>query len=231
MTRPTGIHHLAICTGDMKAQIRFFSEVLGMELVALYWMHGAPNTWHGFMRLNNQCSVAFVQNASIEAVESDVGVTHAGNPSGTSAPGTMQHIALRVDTEEELLAMRDRIRSHGIQVMGHIDHGFGKAIYFGGLENLSLEIATSEGMVVNPEAWIDPEVVELNNISPEELERFKSPAAYDRPQAPVPQPTFSAGLPHMTPPEAFADVLKLPDEAVFAAMSEPEPPVDQPPTL
>ena len=231
MTRPTGIHHLAICTGDMKAQIKFFSEVLGMELVALYWMHGAPNTWHGFMRLNDQCSVAFVQNASIEAVERDVGVTHAGNPSGTSAPGTMQHVALRVDTEEELLTMRDRIRSHGIQVMGHIDHGFGKAIYFGGLENLSLEIATSEGMVVNPEAWIDPEVVELNNICPEELERFKSPAAYNRPTEPVQQPPFSASSPHMTPPEAFEDVLKLPDEAVFAAMSETEPPVDQPPTL
>ena len=36
-----GIHHLAIATRDIKAQIEFFSDVLGAELVALYWMHGS----------------------------------------------------------------------------------------------------------------------------------------------------------------------------------------------
>lgn len=225
MTRPNGVHHFAICTADMKAQIEFFSEVMGMELVALYWMHGAPNTWHGFMRLNDQCSLAFVQNATIGEVDSEIGKTHAGNPAGVSAPGTLQHIAFRVDTEEELLAMRDRIRSHGIQVLGHIDHGFGKAIYFAGLENLSLEVATSEGQVVTPEAWIDPEVVALNGITPEELRRYKAPVPYVRPETPVPQPGLDAGGPHMVPPEAFENFMAMPDEEVLAAMSETEPPV------
>lgn len=230
MTQPSGVHHFAICTANMKAQIEYFSDVLGMELVALYWMHGAPNTWHGFMRLNDQCSVAFVQNASIAEVEGEIGRTHAGSPSGTSAPGTLQHIAFRVDTEEELLFMRDRIRSRGIQVMGHIDHGFGKAIYFAGLENLSLEIATSEGQTVNPEAWIDPEVVALNEISAEELNRFKAPAVYQRPAIPVPQPGFDPHKPHMLPPEAIELVMNMPDEAVFTTLSEIDPPVDLPPT-
>ena len=35
-----GVHHLAVCTGDIKAQIEFFTDVLGAELKALYWMHG-----------------------------------------------------------------------------------------------------------------------------------------------------------------------------------------------
>ena len=52
MTRPNGVHHLAICTAHMKEQIAFFTDVLGMELVALYWMHGVEGTWHGFLRLN-----------------------------------------------------------------------------------------------------------------------------------------------------------------------------------
>ena len=61
MGLPNGVHHLAICTKDMKAQIEFFTQVLGMELVALYWMHGVKNTYHGFVRMNDSSSIAFVQ--------------------------------------------------------------------------------------------------------------------------------------------------------------------------
>ena len=39
-----GIHHLAIATRDITAQVEFFTQVCGMELVALYWMHGLENT-------------------------------------------------------------------------------------------------------------------------------------------------------------------------------------------
>ena len=46
--RINGVHHLAISTKDIKAQIEFFSDVLGAELVALFWMHGVPGGWHGF---------------------------------------------------------------------------------------------------------------------------------------------------------------------------------------
>ena len=35
-----GLHHLGLCTADMKSQIEFFTDKLGMELQALYWMHG-----------------------------------------------------------------------------------------------------------------------------------------------------------------------------------------------
>lgn len=37
MGRINGAHHIAICTQDIKMQIEFFTDVLGMELVALYW--------------------------------------------------------------------------------------------------------------------------------------------------------------------------------------------------
>ena len=48
MTKPDSLHHLAITTADIKTQIAFFSDVLGTELVALYWMHGVKGAWHGF---------------------------------------------------------------------------------------------------------------------------------------------------------------------------------------
>ena len=76
MNKIDGLHHLAICTADMKAQIAFFTDKLGMELVALYWMHGVENTWHGFLRLNDESSIAFVSNPDMK---SDSG-SHRSDP-------------------------------------------------------------------------------------------------------------------------------------------------------
>ena len=67
-------------------------------------------------------------------------MSHAGNPGGVVTAGAMQHVALHVDDLDELLTMRDRIRSRGIQVMGPIDDGFVQSIYFAGPEGLSLEV-------------------------------------------------------------------------------------------
>ncbi len=98
----------------MKAQIEYFTDVLGMELVALYWMHGVANTFHGFLRLNDESSIAFVHNPDIDKIPVELGKTHAGNPGANCARGVMQHLALRVKNDEELL--RDA-RSHPLE--GH----------------------------------------------------------------------------------------------------------------
>jgi catechol 2,3-dioxygenase-like lactoylglutathione lyase family enzyme len=226
MAKLNGIHHLAICTADIKAQIAFFTDVLGMELVALYWMHGVKGAWHGFLKLNDQSSVAFVQTPAVADIAVEIGKTHAGSPGGPSAPGTTQHIAFNVDTEVELLTMRDRIRSRGVDVFGHIDHGFCKSIYFAGPENLTLEVSTSEGAAIDAEAWIDPEVVGLAGISAEELRRFKAPAGFTRPAQPVPQPAFEPSQPHMAlPPKAYQALFGPSDADIFARMSETAPPV------
>ena len=47
MNKVQGLHHLALTTANIKEQIEFFTGKLGMELAALYWMHGVKNTWHG----------------------------------------------------------------------------------------------------------------------------------------------------------------------------------------
>lgn len=226
MTKPNGIHHFAICTTDIKSQIAFFTDVLGMELVALYWMHGVQGAWHGFLKLNDQSSIAFVQTPEVGKIPTEIGKTHSGNPGAPCAPGTLQHIAFNVDTEDELLTMRDRIRSRGIEVLGHIDHGFCKSIYFAGPENLTLEVSTSEGQAIDAEAWIDPEVVALAGISAEELRRFKSPAKFARPARPVPQPAHDPAKPHMVyPPRAYQAMMQMSDEEVLTRRSQTEPPV------
>src|SRR3954451_3413838 len=164
----SGVHHLAISTADMKAQLSFFTDVLGAELKALYWMHGVPGAQHGFVKLDDSSYVAFVQMPAIADIPSEIGVTHAGSGAGTSAPGTMQHVAFNVDTVEDLLALRDRIRSRGINVFGPRDHGLCQSIYFAGPEHLSLEIATS-AVRIDYRVCIDPEVVRLCGIPFEDL--------------------------------------------------------------
>lgn len=222
-----GVHHLAIGTADIKKQIEFFTDVLGMELVALYWMHGVEGAWHGFMKLNDASYLAFVQTPDIPKVERTLGVTHSGNAGNPVAGGAMQHVAFNVDTEAELLALRDRIRSRGITVMGPVDHGMCKSMYFAGPEDLSLEIATSE-KPIDGRAWVDPEVVELAGISEAELERYRNPPKYEDEGGAVAQPAFDPEKPWMRGygEDVYKMVAAAPDEAI-AAQAEPfkEPPV------
>lgn len=225
MTRVNGIHHLAINTADIKSQIEFFTDVLGAELVGLFWMHGVEGAWHAFCRLDDHCSISFVELPANHDIESTIGITHAGTGAGPSAPGTTQHMAFNVDTLDQLLAMRDRIRSRGINVMGHIDHGMCQSIYFAGPEGLTLEVATSAA-AIDAERWIDPEVVERAGISAEELDRYKHPEPFTPGDAAVPQPPIDPSRPHMSyAPDDYERMMSIPDDVLTAAASFAEPPV------
>ena len=226
MNHPNGVHHLAIMTADVKAQIAFFADVLGMPLKALYWMHNVEGYFHAFMELSPSSYVAFVFAPAVTEIAALPGVSHAGNPVKPCAAGVTQHIAFNVDSEDELLAMRDRIRAHGVRVLGPLDHGMCQSIYFGGPENLVLEVSTSAA-AIDAEAWIDPEVVALTGISAAELQRFKHPQPYvNRSGQPVAQPPVSPDWPvysQMDP--GFEAAFDLPDEVVTRELSENTPPV------
>lgn len=225
MLKANGIHHLAISTADIKGQIEFFTDVLGMELVALYWMHGVEGAWHGFLKASDHCYLAFVQMDAIKDLPIEYGRTHAGSGALPSAPGTMQHLALNADTPDELLALRDRIRSRGVNVLGPIDHGMCQSMYFAGPEGLTLEIATS-AQAIDDRAWIDPEVVELAGITAEELARYRAPAAFQDAGGGVPQPPVDPAKPHMHyPPAVYQRIMAMSDQAVFETSSMPTPPV------
>lgn len=228
MTRPNGIHHLALSTADMKEQIKFFTDVLGMKLVALYWMHGVEGCWHGFLELNENSAIAFVFHPNNAGQKVEIGHTHSGNGGGSSAPGTLQHIAFNVDTQAELLALRDRIRSRGVPVIGPIEHGMCSSVYFAGPENLTLEISTSADMehpLDHEGTWIDQEVVELAGISAEELKTFMNPDPFEGQNGSVPQPQFDPAKPHMDyPKEVYDAILNTPDKDLSAAMNFTTPP-------
>jgi catechol 2,3-dioxygenase-like lactoylglutathione lyase family enzyme len=226
--RPNGMHHIALSTAMMKQQIEYFSDVLGARLVGFYWMHGTEGAWHAFLELSPSSTVALVQMPQIADTPSTLDVTHARTPGHPCAPGTMQHFAFNVDNDEQLLAMRDRIRSRGIAAFGPVDHGMCKSIYFAGLEGLNLEVSTSRE-AIDPQVWIDQEVVELAGISPEELQRYKNPVAFAAKEA-VPQPGWDKAKPHMNfPPEMYQVMMGMTDEQLSAANSYAAPPANPAP--
>ena len=221
-----GVHHLAICTADIKRQIEFFTDVLGAELKALYWMHGVEGAWHGFLRLNDASYVAFVQTPDVGGIQPELGVTHAANGGAPSAPGTQQHVAFSAATRDELLTLRDRLRDRGVNVMGPIEHGMCTSIYFAGPEGLNLEISWS-AEPIDERAWIAPEVAALAGIEPDELAGYLAPTAYENTTgAPVPNPEIDPAKPHMVyPPEIYRAIMSMPDDELTARFSETEPPV------
>jgi catechol 2,3-dioxygenase-like lactoylglutathione lyase family enzyme len=222
--QPSGIHHLAFMAGDIKKHIAFFSDVMGCPLVALFDMHGVPGGLHAFLRMNEKSYFSIVQLPDVDKIPIELGVTHAGNGARPSAPGTLQHLAFGVDTEADLIAMRDRIRSRGVNVIGPIDHGMCKSIYFAGPDQMTLEVAASTNGI-DARRWIDPTTLAKAGISAEEAERFKAPAGYDGP-SPVPQPPFDETKPHMAyPREMYLKMIAAPDEVITASASYNEPPV------
>lgn len=224
MSTPTGIHHLAFMAADIKKHIAFFSQVMGCPLVAIFDMHGVPGALHAFLKLNDHSYFSLVQMPGVAEAKIVLGQTHAGSGGGASAAGTLQHLAFNVDTPADLVAMRDRIRSHGVNVIGPIDHGMCQSIYFAGPDQMTLEVATSE-RAVEPDLWIDPTTLAKAGISPEEAELYRNPAPFTG-KSPVPQPPYDPEKPHMAyPKEAYLKMIAVPDEVLFATASYAEPPV------
>lgn len=225
MIKAQGIHHIAVMTGDIKKQIEFFSDVLGCRLEAIFDMHGVPGGLHAFLHLADDCSFSLVQLPGTAETPSEIGVTHAGSGSGKSAPGTMQHLAFKVSNRDELLAIRDRIRTKGVNVFGPIDHGMCQSIYFAGPENLALEVAWSDA-AIEPARWIDPAVLAKAGISAEEAARYAAPDAYAGEGGAVPQPPIDPAKPHLAMPDAlYKQIIGAPDEVIWQMASYAEPPV------
>lgn len=225
MVQPIGIHHIAIMTGNMKRQIEFFSDVLGLPLVAIFDMHGVPGGIHAFLRLDETCLFSLVQLPGTAEIPRTLGVTHAGTGAGNCAPGTMQHLAFNVADEARLLDMRDRIRTRGINVIGPLNHGMCKSIYFAGPEQLTLEVACPE-MPVTADRWVDPVVLAKVGISAEEAKSYSNPDNYTGQGGSVAQPPYDETKPHMAyPPEQYRGMLSIPDAALTAMSHHTEPPV------
>jgi catechol 2,3-dioxygenase-like lactoylglutathione lyase family enzyme len=225
MIKPNGIHHIAIMAADIKKHIAYFSDVLGCRLVAIFDMHGVPGGLHAFLHLDDHTSFSVVQIEGTADIPIELGITHAGTGAGKSAPGTMQHLAFKVDTPTDLLNMRDRIRTKGVTVIGPLDHGMCQSIYFAGPDQLTLEVACSDA-AIDPKRWIDPGTLAKAGISTHEAARYAVPDDYAGEGGAVAQPPYDPAQPHMAYPDAaYRQMITAPDALIAAMASYAKPPV------
>ena len=139
-----GLHHFAWRCRDAEETRRFYEDLLGLPLVHVIKKDHVPSTGefcpfvHIFFRMRDGSCMAFF----------DLGDNVAALPS-PNTPAWVNHIAVRVGTPEELLAMKARLAAHGVDVVGVTDHdGYINSIYFfdpnGFRLELTVEVAPPE---------------------------------------------------------------------------------------
>jgi catechol 2,3-dioxygenase-like lactoylglutathione lyase family enzyme len=145
LVEPTlrGVHHLALCTDDMKATIDFYVDVLGMPLVHAMKVppglgtgpgnRGNPpyeRVRHYFFDMGNDSLLAFFE------------IPKGKEPGGNrNAIGAMQHCAFVV-TAERFREVESRLKLHGIDYIGPIAQLPGLlGIYFYDPNGIRLEFA------------------------------------------------------------------------------------------
>jgi catechol 2,3-dioxygenase-like lactoylglutathione lyase family enzyme len=134
MPRYTGINHLALVTGNLDATIRFWRDLLGLRMVATI---GDKKYRQYFFELGDRDLIAFFEWPSIEPIpEKD-----AGRP--VKGKVAFDHVALGVETDDDLWGIKDRLNGADIWVSEVIDQGFIHSIYTFDPNGITVEIAHS----------------------------------------------------------------------------------------
>jgi catechol 2,3-dioxygenase-like lactoylglutathione lyase family enzyme len=130
-----GLHHFAWRCRDVEETRAFYEGVLGLPLVHVIRADTVPSTGehcpyvHVFFRLGDGSHVAFF----------DLGDDTAALPS-PNTPAWVNHLALRVGSEGELLAAKARLEAAGVAVIGPTDHHIIRSIYFFDPNGIRLEL-------------------------------------------------------------------------------------------
>lgn len=136
---PRMLNHVAYVTHDAAETVRFYTEVLGMELASTIIDDAIPSTgdpfpyFHLFFRLGDGSTMAFFESPGLPPAASS---THP-------AYDIFNHIAFQVGSREEVLRWRDWLQSKGVAVIGPVDHkGLILSIYFHDPNGIRLELTT-----------------------------------------------------------------------------------------
>ena len=125
MALTQGIHHVAYRCKDAKETVEFYRDVLGMDFTVAFAEDHVPSTgeydpyMHVFLDAGNGNVLAFFELPEQKPMGRD-----------ENTPKWVQHIAMKVDSIDELLAAKARVEARGIEVVGPTDHGIFKSIYF-----------------------------------------------------------------------------------------------------
>lgn len=130
MSLTVRISHPAL-TGTKNAEtIRFYSEILGMDLVLRQPNLDFPAEEHLFFHVGNDNFIAYFVPVDERARQ-----LQPARPGG----GGMDHLALDVD-EEGLRAAVERLTAAGVPFEGPVDRGYERSIYFKDPNGVTVEL-------------------------------------------------------------------------------------------
>ncbi|MFF0571192.1 VOC family protein [Streptomyces sp. NPDC004041] len=129
-----GVDHLAHVTWDPDATVLFYRDALGLPLVHAVtgtgWLSESfPDFVHFFFGLGKGNHLAFFYFFGLPRDQAPDDLMHRS-----------RHLALRVETEEELLAWRRKLKAAGIRVTPPLAHEMIESIYFDDPNGIQLEI-------------------------------------------------------------------------------------------
>lgn len=129
------LHHFAYRCRDAEETRAFYEDLLGLPLVHLVQADTVPSVGeycpfvHIFFQMRDGSYLAFF----------DLGDNIASEPS-PNTPSWVNHIALEMDSVEEVRTARDRLIAAGLDVKGVTDHDFINSIYFFDPNGIRLEL-------------------------------------------------------------------------------------------
>jgi glyoxylase I family protein len=129
------LHHYAYRARDAEETRSFYEDILGLPLYHIIQSDIVPSTGeycpytHFFFRLQDGSFIAFF----------DLGDDTAAEPS-PNTPKWVNHISFRVNTVQDLEAMKARLQAAGVDVLGVTDHHIFKSIYFFDPNGIRLEL-------------------------------------------------------------------------------------------
>lgn len=134
------IHHVAYRCKDAKETTDWYKDKLNMDLVLAIAENEVPSTkapdpyMHIFLDAGNENVLAFFEIPNSLDMGRD-----------ENTPAWVQHLALRVENIEALVAAKEELESKGIDVLGPVNHGVFKSIYFFDPNGHRLELAANTG--------------------------------------------------------------------------------------
>ena len=136
---PMMLNHAAWVTHDVAATADFYIRIMGMELASTVYDDTVPSTgedfpyFHIFFKMKDGSTIAFFEAPDVPA---------RAKPSHP-AYEVFEHIALQVDTREDVMRWHEWLTSNDIPIVGPTDHkGMILSIYFRDPNGIRLEITT-----------------------------------------------------------------------------------------
>lgn len=135
-----GIHHVAYMCKDAKETVEFYRNALGMKFTTAFAEDHVPSTgafdpyMHVFLDAGNGNVLAFFELPKQSKMARDYGT-----------PEWVQHLALRVETVEQLDAAKVHLEAMGLDVLGPTHHGIFISIYFFDPNGHRIELASDIG--------------------------------------------------------------------------------------